>query len=145
VTRINRTKDVRGKDAAEVTQGGWHWGDMATEKLADERRPTGSDVGATLVEKECRPEESQGVWRQGDIGRGAGAEERRPKESRVRATWVKERTSTRGDLRSLASGRHWWKRGRQREETQGFWRQGDMGPEGGLGDWQHARRGACSA
>ena len=69
-----------------MTQEGCHRGDMATEKLADERRSTGSDVGATLVEKGCQREESQEVWRQGDIGRGAGAEERRPKESGVRAT-----------------------------------------------------------
>jgi len=61
VTRINRTKDVQPKDSAEVTQGGCHRGDMATEKLADERRPTGSDVRATLVGKGCRREESQGV------------------------------------------------------------------------------------
>jgi len=53
VTRINRNKDVRTKDVAEVTQGGCHRGDMATEKLADERRPTGSDFGATWVRKEC--------------------------------------------------------------------------------------------
>jgi len=59
---------------------------MATEKLADERRPTGSDVGVIMVEKECRREENQGVWRQGDIGRAAGGEESRPKESGIRAT-----------------------------------------------------------
>jgi len=63
MTRINRTKDVRTKDGAEMTQGGCHQGEMATGKLAGERRPTGSDVGATLVEKECRREKSQGVWR----------------------------------------------------------------------------------
>ena len=56
-----------------------------------------------------------------------------------------ERTSTRGELRRLASGRHSWKRGCRQEEIQGVWRQGDMGPEGGLGDWPHARRGGYGA
>ena len=63
MTRINRTKDGQRKDAAEVTQGGCHRGNMAIEKLTDERRPTGCNVAAPLVEKVCRREESQGVWR----------------------------------------------------------------------------------
>ena len=58
MTRINRTKDFRTKNATEVIQEGCHRGDIATEKLADERRPIGPDVGATLVEKGCRREES---------------------------------------------------------------------------------------
>ena len=45
----------------------------------------------------------------------------------------------------MPSVRHGLGTGRRREETKGVWLRSDMGPEGGLGDWQHAPSGAYGA